>query len=595
MARSHLQHIYAYAYPHRRVVILGIVALFIVNALGVFLPWFVKIVINTLDTTVQQQGISALSQQRWQIVLYASIIFTVSSIRGLFRTASRIWMFGAGRQVEFDLKQRIFEHLLAQPASYFGRQSVGDLINRATSDVDNLRRLLGFAILSLVNTIFAYVMTLPAMLWTDARLSLMALSVYPVMLVLVQFTSDRLRLQQAEVQEELGSISELIQEDMNGIAPIKVYGQEENERREFGRRNQRLLHANLDLALTQNLLFPTLTALASASTIVLLVVGGPQIAAGTLSLGDFTQLTLYVEQLVFPTALLGFTITTYQRGQVSIDRLEAILAVEPTIRDAETAISLEDKPVRGRLEARQLSFTYPQSQGPALDAVSFSVQPGETVAIVGPIGAGKTTLANALPHLLEIPLGQLFLDGIDITQIQLQSLRRAIAYVPQESFLFGASVRDNIRYGKPTASDWDVEVAAKAARIHDEIANFPQQYDTVVGERGITLSGGQRQRVALARALLVDAPILILDDSLASVDNQTGQEILANLSTGTHAKTVLFVSHRLTAAADADRILVMDRGSIVQEGTHQQLLQQEGLYRTLWRKQQLEETVGESL
>ncbi len=572
---------------------LGIAALLVVNVLGVFLPWFVKIAIDDLGATFQQGGATALRSQGRLLAIYAGVLLAVSTIRAIIRTASRVLMFGAGRQVEFDLKQRIFEHLLTLPPSYFGQQSVGDLINRSTSDVDNVRRLLGFAILSLFNTLFAYGLVVPAMVATNLQITLLALSVYPVMLLLVRNTSNRLRLEQARVQDELGKVSELIQEDMNGIALIKVYSQEDNERREFARRNQNLLDANLDLALTRNLLFPALIALASASILILLVFGGPRIASGELSLGDFTQLTLYVEQLVFPTALLGFTITAYQRGQVSIDRLETILAVEPTIRDRPNAIALAPQQLEGRLEARQLTFSYPDGDRPTLNAISFTIEPGETIAVVGPIGSGKTTLANAIPHLLEIEPQQLFLDGIDIVEIQLAALRKAIAYVPQESFLFGASVRDNIRYGRPDATDSEVEAVAKAARIHDEIANFPQQYDTIVGERGITLSGGQRQRVALARALLADSPLLLLDDSLSSVDNQTGQDILSNLSLGTRAKTVLFISHRLTAAATADRILVMERGKIVQSGTHAELLQSpDGLYSQLWYKQKLESVLS---
>ncbi|MEL7085609.1 MAG: ABC transporter ATP-binding protein [Cyanobacteria bacterium P01_A01_bin.3] len=587
---SHLRQLYTYARPHMRGVYLGIGALLVVNAIGVFLPWFVKIAIDNVGALVQDGGVDSLRAGGRQVAFYAIVLLLVSTLRGVIRTASRVWMFGAGRQVEFDLKQAIFEHLLTLPASYFGQQSAGDLINRSTSDVDNIRRLLGFAILSLFNTVFAYSMIFPAMMATDLQLSLVAIAVYPVMLVLVSVTSDRLRNQQATVQTRLSRMSELIQEDMNGISLIKVYGQEANEREEFRHRNQALLDANVDLALTRNLLFPALTALAGTSLLLLLIVGGPRIASGALSLGDFTQLTLYVEQLVFPTALLGFTITAYQRGQVSLDRLQTILGAEPTIRDAEDAIAIAPLAIQGRLQARALTFAYPDDpERPALNNISFSISPGETVAIVGPIGSGKTTLANAIPHLLEIARDRLFLDDIDITRIQLKQLRNAIAYVPQESFLFGATVRDNIRYGKPDATDWDVEVAAKAARIHSEIVNFPKQYDTIVGERGITLSGGQRQRVALARALLTDAPMLVLDDSLSSVDNQTAQHILGHLSGDTRTKTVLFISHRLTAAAEADRILVMDRGTIVQEGSHQQLLEQyDGLYSKLWHKQKLE-------
>jgi ATP-binding cassette subfamily B protein len=329
--------------------------------------------------------------------------------------------------------------------------------------------------------------------------------------------------------------------------------------------------------------------LAYISLLILLWLGAGQIAAGTLSVGNFVALILYVERLVFPTALLGFTITAYQRGEVSIDRIESILTVAPKIKDADNAIHLPREQIKGQITARHLSYTYPGSNTSALQDANFTIEPGETVAIVGPIGSGKSTLANAVPRLLDIEPGQLFLDGHDITQLKLPDLRSAIAYVPQDSFLFSTTIKNNIRYGDPLAEQSEVEYCAKQAQIHAEISNFPQQYETIVGERGITLSGGQRQRTALARALLVDAPVLILDDALSSVDNQTATEILKNLSTGIQRKTVVFISHQLAAAATADRIFVMDRGRIVQSGTHMELLQQLGLYRQLCQQNQMEE------
>ncbi|MFS8882328.1 ABC transporter ATP-binding protein/permease [Synechococcus sp. R55.3] len=584
---SHLRQLAHYLRPYRRQVGLGIGSLLLVNGLGVFLPWYVKLVIDDLS-----QNLATLSDRR--IALYALTVLVVSSLMMGIRIASRVWMFGVGRQVEFHLKQAIFEHLLTLQPSYFAQQTIGDILTCITSDVENIRRLLGFALLSLANTIFAYATTLPAMFGIEPRLSALALSVFPVMLVLVKLSSARLQQEQLQVQQELADLSDLIQEDLNGITVIKVYGQEQHEQQGFRRQNQRLLQANLRLALTRNLLFPSLVALVSLSLLLLLAVGGPQIAAGTLTIGDFSALTLYVERLVFPTALLGFTITAYQRGQVSLERIDALLGVEPTIRDAPGALPLPLERVQGRLEARGLAFAFAgPAAAPALEDLHFCIEPGQMVAVVGPIGAGKSTLANALPRLLEIQPGQLFLDGRDITRLQLGSLRRAIAYVPQESFLFSATVRDNIRYGKPDAEDWEVEWAAKAAHIHAEILNFPNGYDTLVGERGITLSGGQRQRVALARALLVDAPILILDDSLSSVDNQTAQAILRHLRQTTAQKTVIFITHRLTAAVEADQIWVMDRGRLVQKGSHAELLADEkGLYASLWAKQKLEEILA---
>lgn len=579
MAISRFQRLRQYLRPHWRLAAGGILALLLVNGIGVYIPLLLRSGIDELQQTFSFG----------RVTFYAGWIFALASVMWGMRILSRIWLFGVGRLVEFDLKQRIFSHLLTMEPAYFAENTVGDLISRATSDVDNIRRLLGFAVLSLANTIFAYALTLPVMLSIDVRLTVVAIAIYPLMFFLVHLFSDRLRNQQLQVQQRTSDLSDLIQEDISGIALIKIYAQEENERQAFAERNQNLLKANLALARTRTTLFPLLGGLASISLLVLLALGAGEIASGRISIGDFLAMLLYVERLVFPTALLGFTITAYQRGEVSIDRVEYILAEQPKIDDAPDAIHLPRSEVQGWLCADHLSFTYPGAARPALDGVSFKIRPGETVAIVGPIGSGKSTLANALPRLLDIAPGQVYLDGYDITQIRLRDLRGAIAYVPQESFLFSTTIKNNIRYGDPKAEQDEVEAAAKQSQIHPEILNFPQQYKTIVGERGITLSGGQRQRTALARALLIDAPVLILDDALSSVDNQTATEILTNLREGTQRKTVLFITHQLSAAALSDRILVMDGGRIVQSGHHADLLAQPGLYQTLWEQQKLEE------
>lgn len=569
----------AYLRPHWRDTALGIFALLTVNGLGVYIPLLIRSAVDKLAAAFSFS----------QLLYYVVPIVSLTSAMWLIRMASRIWIFGVGRQVEFELKQKIFEHLLKLEPSYFVTNTAGDLISRATNDVDNIRRLLGFAVLSLANTIFAYILTLPVMLSISADLTFLSLAVYPLMFLLVHLYSDRLRNEQLQVQDRLSQLSDLIQEDISGIALIKIYAQEENERRAFARKNQQLLQANLKLAKSRNTLFPLIGGLANISSLVIILFGATRIAAGALNVGDFVALLLYVERLVFPTALLGFTITAYQRGEVSIDRIDAILTVQPKIQDSADAVDLPKQQVKGELTAKNLSYTYPGSDTPALNNLNFQILPGETVAIVGAIASGKSTLANTLPRLLDIEKGQLFLDGIDITQIKLSDLRSAIAYVPQDSFLFSTTIKDNIRYGDPLAGQQEVESAARIAQIHEEINNFPHQYETVVGERGITLSGGQRQRVALARAILVNAPVLILDDALSSVDNQTATAILKNLASGTQRKTVVFITHQLSAAATADRIFVMDKGEILQVGTHLELLKQLGLYRTLWSQHQVEE------
>jgi ATP-binding cassette subfamily B protein len=578
MAQSRLQKLISYLRPHRKRMLMGIGALLVVNVLSACIPLLIR---DSVDQSFD-------SNRFWYYVV--AIVILASVMWGI-RMLSRIWIFGVGRRVEYDLKQNIFEHLLRLEPAYFSLNTSGDLINRATSDVDNIRRLVGFAVLSLVNTVFAYGLTLPFMLSIDVQLTLLAIAPYPFILMAVQLFSQNLGRQQQVVQENLSDLSQLIQEDMSGISLIKIYAQEENERQAFAEKNQTLLDSNLKLARTRNILFPIIEALASLSLLFLLGIGSRGLSAGTITNGDFVALIIYAQRLVFPIALLGFTITAYQRGAVSVDRVQAIFEAEPKIKDTSEAMSLPIETVKGHLEAKDLTYSYPGSQQQALKGVNFSIQPGEVVAVVGSIGAGKSTLANVMPRLLDVGEGQLFLDGYDVTKIKLSDLRRAIAYVPQDSFLFSTTVSNNIAYGDPYADSSLIESSAKESQIHPEITNFPRGYETIVGERGITLSGGQRQRTSLARALLVDAPVLILDDALSSVDNRTATEILSNLSSGVEGKTVIFITHQLSAAAQADRLLVMDQGKIVQTGTHQELLEEEGLYQSLWKQHQLEEVL----
>jgi ATP-binding cassette subfamily B multidrug efflux pump len=578
MAKSHLQKLQHYLRPHYGDLLWGTITLLLVNILGTYIPWLVKDVVDDLQNpqVIDRIGIFALA------------IIGLSSLMWAIRMVSRLLLFGVGRKVEYQLKQQVFEHLLTLPNSYFANHSAGEIISIVTNDVENIRRLLGFAILSLINTIFAYALTLPAMFLINWRLSLLAIAVYPLMFILVQSFSGQLRDEQLQVQEELAEVSSLLQEDLNGMALIKTYAQEEYEQQVFAKLNDRLLQANLQMAKTRNIIFPLLGGIASISFLVLLWFGGQQLAQKSpdFGVGDLLTLIIYIERLIFPTALLGFVLTTYQRGQVSIDRVEEILAMPPAIDDLPHARSIQSGDISGKVVIKDLHFTYPDSDRPALNGVNATIEAGETVAIIGAVGAGKTTLANALMRLIDVPKGTIFIDDLDITEIKIADLRQLITFVPQDSFLFSETIANNIRYGKPIAPLSEVEFYADKARIQAEILNFPKQYDTIVGERGITLSGGQRQRTALGRSLLVSAPILLLDDALASVDNQTALDILAGLPKN---KTVIFISHNLSVATHADRILLMDQGKVIAEGSHRQLLETSGLYQQLWRHHQLEE------
>ena len=577
MAAMRLDLIGRYLRPHRRTVLMGAIALVVVNILSVTIPMEVRRVIDELQDGFSYA--SVLRQAGWIVVL-------ASTMAGV-RLLSRQLVFGVGRQVEVELRQRLFDHMLRQEPSWVQTRGSGDVISRATSDVENIRRLLGFAVLSLTNTLLAYCLTLPAMLAIDPWLTLAAIGLYPVMLSVVRLFGGRMMQQQRLQQEELSGLSDLIQEDLSGIGAIKIYGQEASEQEAFAERNRNYRNSAIRLARTRSTLFPLLEGISSISLLLLLALGSGKLGEGSLTIGGLVALILYVERLVFPTALLGFTLNTFQTGQVSLERVEELLRRQPLIRDSKNATD-ERQRAEGRLEARDLCIRYEGADRDTLKGVSFSIEPGELVAVVGAVGCGKTTLARAFGRMVPVPDGQLFLDGVDVNELPLNSLRGDVAMVPQEGFLFTNTLADNLRYGEPEAEANSVEQAAERARLLDDVRGFPEGFATIVGERGITLSGGQRQRTALGRALLVSAPVLVLDDALASVDNNTAAAILDSIRT-TDGRTIVMISHQLSAAAACDRILVMEQGRIVQQGHHLDLISTPGVYRRLWERQQAAE------
>ena len=573
MKNLKLKVIFKYLKPYKKEFLYGGIALLVVNILSVLIPLEVKNIIDQL-----KGGLSSSF-----VISKSLLLMFLATCMGLIRLFSRQIVFGIGRKVEVNLRQKLFDHLLIQDPDWIQKKGSGDIISRATSDVENIRRLLGFTVLSLCNIVLAYSLTIPSMLSINKTLTVAALMIFPMILVIVSLFGGRMVSQRKIQQESLSKLSDLIQEDLSGISAIKIYAQEEAEKKQFNNYNKVYRNSAIKLARTASTLFPLLQGISSISLLILLGLGTSQLENGFITIGGLVALILFVERLVFPTALLGFTLNTFQLGQVSLDRVEEIFQNNPKITDKPKAKFIKKK-VKGTIEAKNLKIKYEGAKFNSLNRLNFKINPGELIAIVGPVGCGKTTLAKSLGRTIEIPDGQLFLDDIDIKNIKLRDLRKHIAIVPQEAFLFTSTISENLKFGDPKASRNVVKKSAVNAGLIDDINSFPEGFKTIVGERGITLSGGQRQRTALGRALLVDASVVVLDDALASVDNKTAAKIIEEMR-GNKSKTILMISHQLSVAATCDRVLVMDQGKIVQEGIHKDLITTNGLYKKLWERE----------
>ncbi|MDC3072950.1 ABC transporter ATP-binding protein/permease [Prochlorococcus sp. AH-716-O10] len=573
MKNLKLKVIFKYLKPYTKEFLYGGFALLVVNILSVLIPLEVKNIIDQL-----KDGFSSSF-----VISKSLLLMFLATCMGLIRLFSRQIVFGIGRKVEVNLRQKLFDHLLIQDPDWIQKKGSGDIISRATSDVENIRRLLGFTVLSLCNIVLAYSLTIPSMLSINKTLTVAALMIFPMILLIVSLFGGRMVSQRKIQQESLSKLSDLIQEDLSGISAIKIYAQEEAEKKEFNNYNNVYRNSAIKLARTASTLFPLLQGISSISLLILLGLGTSQLENGFITIGGLVALILFVERLVFPTALLGFTLNTFQLGQVSLDRVEEIFQSNPKITDKPKAKFIKKK-VKGLIEAKNLKIKYEGAKLNSLNRLNFKINPGELIAIVGPVGCGKTTLAKSLGRTIEIPDGQLFLDNIDIKDIKLKDLRKHIAIVPQEAFLFTSTISENLKFGDPKASRNVVKKSAVNAGLIDDINSFPEGFKTIVGERGITLSGGQRQRTALGRALLVDASVVVLDDALASVDNKTAAKIIEEMRIN-KSKTILMISHQLSVAATCDRVLVMDQGEIVQEGIHKDLIKTNGLYKKLWERE----------
>jgi ATP-binding cassette subfamily B protein len=560
---------------------LGCVCLAATNALALTIPWLIKGAIDALRAGARTAGgLHAL------VVRNAILIAAFAVGQALIRTWSRILIFNAGRNVEYQLRGDLFRHLLRLDGGFHRRHPTGDVMSRLTNDLGSVRAMFGPGLLNLCNTALVYATTVWLLVHLSPRLTLFALLPYPALLVGARLFSRRMYAASRGIQEQLGVMSTSIQEDLAGIAVIKHYTLEPTREAKFRALNDEYLTRALALVRARGTLSPLFAVLGGAGTLIVLWAGGREVILGRMTVGGLVAFNAYLVLLSWPTIALGWIIGVWQRGIAGWVRVRELLVTEPRIADPPVAAGAAVTIDSPSIEARNLSVEVDGRR--LLDGVSFSLPAGATLAIVGPTGAGKTTLVDALVRMHEVAPGAVRIGGHDLTQIPLATLRGQIGYAPQDAFLFSATVAENIGFGIADRGDGTLDLervkrAAEAAGLTPDLAILPDGYDTLVGERGLTLSGGQRQRVALARALAAEPKILILDDSLSSVDAQTEREILTRLKPILAGRTSILIAHRLAAVKDADRILVIDRGRVVESGTHVELMGAGGLYASLYR------------
>jgi ATP-binding cassette subfamily B multidrug efflux pump len=557
----------------------GLAALLIVDVLQLFIPRVIKHAVDDLT----RGGISSSN-----LLIYAVQVFILALAIGGFRYLWRHLLLGTARRVEKALRDRLFVHLQGLSLSYFSRTKVGDLMAHATNDIEAVRMSLAMGLVFLVDTIILGTLTLLFMLYIHPGLT--AYSVLPMpFITIITLRFSRVIHQRFEaVQKSFGSLTERVREAMSGIRVVKAYVQEEREKEKLSRLSQDYVQKNVSVTKVWGMFLPILLFLSNLSLAIVLYLGGRLTILQSISTGDFVAFMSYLGILSWPMMALGWAINVVQRGAASMERLNKIFEEVPEISD----VSVTPGPgrLKGHIEIRGLTFPTGNRGNPLVQDIHLEVRVGERVTIAGRTGAGKTIFCNLLARILEVPQGALFIDGTEIHQIPLSVLRSSIGYVPQDTFLFSDTIRENLTFGKLDATDSEIEKAARLAQIYEDILDFPDGMDTVIGERGITLSGGQRQRVAIARAILMNPPIFILDDALSSVDIETEESILEGLERFLKGRTSFLVTHRIAPLRRADRIIVLDEGRIVEMGDHVTLLSSGGVYADLyWREQLAEE------
>lgn len=560
---------------------LGFVMVICTVIAATFQPWVLKYVVDGLRQSVNKE----------KLLLYAGWILGLSVVEGFFRFWMRRILIGASRDIEYDLRNDFLAHVQKMPLSFLQSRSTGDIMSRATNDLNAVRSVLGPGIMYSMNTIIVVIFSTYILLRLNWKLTLLAY----IPLVIMSFTVKRIGGQIHDrfesIQEQFSNLSTKAQENISGIRVVKAFAREDSEIAEFGKLNADYVRRNVSLIRLWGLFFPMMTALIGLSSVALLWFGGRQVILKYLTLGEFVAFMGYLAMLTWPTIAVGWVINIFQRGAASMGRMLEIMNVRPDIRD-ESGASVPPA-VRGALELRNLTFQYPNSRNPVLHDISVSVPAGTTLAIVGHTGSGKSTLVNLIPRLFDPPPGTMFLDGKDVRQWPLVELRGSIGYVPQETFLFSDTIFQNIAFGcEESIESAQVEWAARVSQMSGDIDSFSHKIQTYVGERGITLSGGQKQRVAISRAVAPLPKILIFDDSLSNVDTYTEERILEELANVMRDRTTILVSHRISTIRNAQQIIVLKDGSIVERGTHESLMGLQGAYADLYQKQLLEEELA---
>ena len=544
------------------------------------------------------RAVDALSHgvTRQKLLTYSLLILTIALIKGIFQFLTRWVVIGISRDIEFDLRNDLFAHLERLSYSYYQRNRTGDIMARATNDLNAVRMLLGPAIMYSANTMVFTAGALAFMLAISPKLTLYAFLPLPIASIVIQYFGRRIHERFERIQAMFSDISARAQENFSGARVIRAYVQEQAEISAFENANQEYIRRSLGLVRLMGMLWPTLELMLGAAVVIVLWLGGREVLLGKISVGKFVTFNTYMVQLTWPVIALGWVINIFQRGTASLVRINEIISQQPEIVD-ESALAFangatgEDARlstnIQGEIEFRNLNFAYNGTS--VLKDINLRIPAGSSLAIVGPTGSGKTTLVNLIPRVYDAEPGNVLIDGRPIREFPLDSLRRHIGFVPQETFLFSDTIRENIAFGAEDATLGDVRRAAEAANIAADIEDFPDGYNTVVGERGLTLSGGQKQRTAIARAVIRNPRILVLDDALASVDTQTEDRILNHLREIMRGRTTIFISHRVSTVRNADRIAVLHDGEIVEYGTHDELITRDGYYTELYNKQLLEE------